>query len=116
MPWTLQSGSWSKGNTPINYWVDLLVQNSGQSDLDTTQGIKDYRAFAHAGKLYVYNPEATSAEVYIYALDGMLIQRASLPQGESTTSLERLLAGHNYIVHIVGQSGKLTLKVAGASR
>ncbi len=116
MPWTLQSGSWSKGNTPINYWVDLLVQNSGQSDLDTTQGIKDYRAFAHAGKLYVYNPETTSAEVYIYALDGMLIQRASLPQGESTTSLERLLAGHNYIVHIVGQSGKLTLKVAGASR
>lgn len=116
-PWLMQSGVWHKGeDAAINYWVDLLVQSSAQGDWDTTEGIKEFRAFAHGGKLYAYNPETTAAEVYIYAFDGMLIQRASLPHGESTVGLDRLLAGHNYIVRIVGQSGKLTLKVAGSSR
>lgn len=116
MPWLMQSGVWSQGNIPINYWIDLLVQGGDQNDDASGQGSKEYKAFAHGGKLYAFNPDASPAEVYIYALDGMLIQRASIPHGEATIGLDRLLAGHNYVVHIVGQSGKLTLKVAGASR
>lgn len=92
-------------------WLDLLVQGAAEAGtnevLDSSQ--LAYTSYAHRDKLYVYSPKG-EVEVRIYDLLGQVYREQTVPEGESTISVDGLLPNQIYIVHLKGALGSLSYK------
>lgn len=88
--WIRTLSGWQQDMAPHQYWIDLLLEGSMHPKLTEDTTSAPYVAYYHGGQLYVRNPHASVATLYLYSLDGKLIAQHLLNEGETILPINRV--------------------------